>query len=123
MEQLIPRRAFLQLMIVAAGLVGLRNWSLGKKIKLNQAFTFYVAGVRFSSLSERLNVGSYVRIVPEMWKQEQCYAIHSDAGQRIGYVPRKVISTVEALVSPKWIITEVNRNALPWKRYKIALSG
>lgn len=123
MEQLIPRRAFLKFMIVAAGAMGLPNWSLVQKTKRNHDFSFYVAGVRFNSSSEHPNVGSCVRIVPEMWNQQQSYAIHSESGQRIGYLPRKMIPSLQGLTGRQWQVASVNLNGLPWKRYKIALSS
>ena len=122
MEKPVPRRSFLKVVIASAGAMVCQNLTFGQKIKANERLSFYVAGVRFNPSTETMKAGSRVQITYEIWDRQLCYAIYSEAGQRIGYVPHKMIPSVETLVSKKWLIAEVNPTALPWKRYKIVLS-
>src|SRR5215471_9063325 len=78
---------------------------------------FYVAGVRFSPRTAELSVGDRVIMKEARWNRERCVEIWSEAGQRIGYVPRRMIAEMDRAGSRRWRLASRNDEAVPWKKY------
>jgi hypothetical protein len=83
--------------------------------------SFYVAGVRFNPTSNIPEMGDRVLMKGEVWHGERCYAIYTEGGQHIGYLPRQLIPVFGDLADRDWRLVSVNLTAIPWKQYKIRL--
>ncbi len=72
---------------------------------------FYVAGVRFNPVQN-----------PPEWRGRLCFGVHTQVGERIGYVPRRYISKIADLAEREWHLCVVNPDAVAWKRYKVVIA-
>jgi hypothetical protein len=83
--------------------------------------SFLVAGARFSKLTEALRSGDRVVIEAEVFRQQRCYGVFTVAGQRIGYVPRTLIPSLNKCQVVESYLSSVDQHAVPWKRYEVTL--
>jgi hypothetical protein len=116
----MKRRGFLSLVGLCLGGVAIlpfRMWL--KNGEQSSVCSFFVAGVRFNSMSGAVAAGDRVVIKRQSWHDEISYAIYIENGQRIGYVPRRFIPAVDNIEDHFWQMESVDHNSVPWKRYKI----
>jgi hypothetical protein len=83
--------------------------------------SFYVAGVRFNPVQNLPELNDRVLIRSGEWRGRSCYEIHTENGERIGYVPRRYISQIPAIQDRAWRICAVKPDAVPWQRYRISV--
>jgi len=83
---------------------------------------FYVAGVRFNPVQNPPTVNERVLIRSEEWRGRLCFGVHTQVGERIGYVPRRYISKIADLAEREWHLCVVNPDAVAWKRYKVVIA-
>jgi hypothetical protein len=82
---------------------------------------FYVAGVRFNVIKRPPKLNERVQLQLNQWNGHRCYEVCTEAGELIGYVPRRHIAEVTEIANREWRICAINRYTVPWKRYKISL--
>ncbi len=113
---MVKRRTVLKLLAAS----GLARWLLrqGSVDADTQVRSFFVAGSRFNALPE-VRPGDPVVIRPESWRGEPCYGVYTEAGQRIGFVPRSLVSRFTPDPRAGWRVAAVDRHAVPWKRYRV----
>ncbi|MDD4977177.1 MAG: hypothetical protein PHI29_00935 [Gallionella sp.] len=115
----MKRRGFLKLLVLGLGsvaILSIRRWNGGEDLP---AASFFVAGVRFNTLSEDIAAGDRVEIKRESWRGERSYGIYAKNGERIGYVPRTLISSIDSPDNHNWLLESVDRHTVPWRQYKI----
>jgi hypothetical protein len=82
---------------------------------------FYVAGTRFRRSVGRLRAGAAVSVIRGLFDGSVGYAIEVVGGQRIGYVPAKLVPLVEtATIRAGWL-SSVDYGTVPWKTFKVTL--
>lgn len=116
------RRRFLRLLAMAYGMIVMfpfRRWGISDRMSVTRSF--HVAGVRFHPTLHVLKMGDRLIMKRDSWNGERCYAIYTEGGQRIGYVPRQMIPTLGDLADQEWRLTSINSDTVPWKRYKIGI--
>ena len=116
------RRDFLQLITFYYGFLASR-FPIRRKLASDPPGknSFLVAGARFSKLTEELKSGDRVMIKAEVFRKQQCYGVFTVGGQRIGYVPRTLISSLNKTQIVESHISSVDQHAVPWKRYEVTL--
>src|SRR5689334_17476105 len=81
------------------------------------AVRFYAAGTRFQRSVGGLRAGLGVRVIPCLFNGRFGYAIEVGDGQRIGFVPAKIVPLVEtATVRAGWL-SSINYGTVPWKTF------
>lgn len=93
----------------------------GYKSSSVKPLRFYIAGVRFQTVKPVCYLGQKLNVKQQHFDQSVSYAIHSQSGERLGYVPKKL---VPLLVSQKIAAVRVDKfspHAVPWKRYRVLL--
>lgn len=117
---MICRRAFLKASVfVIQGI--LFPWQVLRKRNVPEIRPFYVAGVRFHLMRQIPKASDRVWIKRERWQGITCFGIYIGNGERIGYVPRKLVPHFNALYDKNWRLASVNYKTVPWKRFKIEL--
>ena len=114
----IHKRRFLGLLTSASCLAIMGGWRWRVASDLH---CFYVAGVRFNPVPNLPTVNERVLIRAEEWRGHVCFGVHTQNGERIGYVPRRHISKIAAIAEREWHLCTVNPDAVEWKRYKVIL--
>lgn len=117
------RRHFLNLVpacfVVAASCT--RN-KRGLRAELRKK-SFFVAGARFCQITEELKPGEPVKIKAAVFEGEPCYEIFSLRNERVGYVPRALISSLHNSQIIDSYIANVDPHAVLWKRYKVTITN
>ena len=91
-----------------------------KGITPSKKIIFYIAGVRYQKPpSETVKHGDQVLIKPEIFRGKPCYTVYTSGLIRLGYVPRKLIDTIQPASQITGLLTSARKHALPWKRYKV----
>lgn len=111
-------------MTITAGLglaVTTTGVSIPRQVRGRRAF--FVAGVRFHTISKMLATGAPVRLVRVVWRGEPCLEVRTIDGARIGFVPRSMLSAVGAMDIQDSRLSTVDRDAVPWKRYEVTVLG
>jgi hypothetical protein len=85
--------------------------------------SFFVAGARFCKLTGELKPGDSVKIKPAVFKGEPCYEIFNLKNERIGYVPRALVSSLGNSRIIDSYVANVDPHAVLWKRYKITVTN
>lgn len=117
----INRRRFVRFTLTLGAGAALSSWQwLRRRPK---AAAFYVAGVRFNRVAIPPRLNERVVIQEEQWRGLSSYAVLTQQGERIGYVPREAIPMVTetAAAKDRWCLCAANRFALPWKRYRVSI--
>lgn len=83
---------------------------------------FYIAGVRFQTVKPTCYLGQKLNVMQQHFDQSVSYAIHSQAGERIGYVPKKFVPIVAKQKIAAVRIDKYSPHAVPWKRYRVLLT-
>jgi hypothetical protein len=84
---------------------------------------FFVAGVRYHTISKMPATGDPVRLVRVVWRGEPSLEVRTMAGARIGFVPRSMLSAVGAMDIRDSRLSAVDRDAVSWKRYEVTVRG
>jgi hypothetical protein len=84
---------------------------------------FFVAGARYHKVAVPPEAGDDVFLERTVWRTEPSLAIVTAAGHRIGFVPRSMVPEIASLRAPKLFLSEANLDAVPWKRYRVALTA
>ena len=114
---MIHRRKFVSVLALATAAVGVK-WPFKKEhLRLNW---FYVAGVRYNPVQRPPKTNERVVLRRNYWHGSLCYEVRTEADERIGYVPRRCLGSVEPAENEEWYVSAVNRRGVPWKHYKIA---
>jgi hypothetical protein len=82
---------------------------------------FYLAGARYYKPRRPIKAGQLVSIVQEAFENKACFGILDEAGDRIGYVPKDLISVLEHKHILDSRISSVHEFALPWRRYRVRI--
>jgi hypothetical protein len=83
---------------------------------------FYIAGVRFNRVTVIPQPGCSLRLAWEDIGALTGCALFSSENQRLGYVPQLGLSKLKSFRKPVALLTEVDRYAIPWKRYKVLIT-
>ncbi|MDE1147893.1 MAG: hypothetical protein PW843_14925 [Azospirillaceae bacterium] len=88
--------------------------------------SFFVAGVRYQKAPIRLLEGDRVRIVPGTFNGARSYAVIATTGEQVGFVPKGTVPLVTSLSSSAGDehiarVILAQHDAVPWKRYKLAM--
>lgn len=120
MDKLPPtRRTFIKGLALALPAIGFQRSAVLAASSAEQSF--YVAGTRFHPLRHALVIGDPVTIVEGLFRGERCYAIYSRQGEKIGYVPRRLVSVVRELRTTTGQVLSADIYAVPWQRYRVGL--
>lgn len=92
------------------------------RVFMRRAQCFYVAGARFYPPNERLRAGDAVTFVSTMVRGAHAYAVEDVDGARIGWVPRSLISKIDATGARHARVVEVSLRRVPWHWYRLAVS-
>ena len=116
----IHKRRFLGVLTSASclAIIGAWRWRVTSDLHC-----FYVAGVRFNPVQNFPTVNERVLILPEEWRGRLCFGVHTQNGERIGYVPRRYISKIAEIAQREWYLCAVNADAVAWKRYKVVIAS
>ncbi len=87
-----------------------------------QTVVFYVAGGRFYKIPASAKEGDLVRVSRERLKGEICYGVHSTTGQRMGYVPKDMVSILEGQRIVDARIIFARRFGVPWRRCRVRIT-
>ena len=82
--------------------------------------TFFVAGVRFHAAPPDVVVGDRVMISAASYQGSRCYEVLLGRS-RIGFVPRDTIRRLPDQPTMTAVVSAVNVNALPWKRFEVTV--
>ena len=85
--------------------------------------TFFVAGARFYKRAFEVSTGDRVRIKPAIFRNERCLEVLTIKNERIGYVPRSLVSMLSECQIIESYISSANKHAVPWKRYAVTVKG
>jgi hypothetical protein len=85
--------------------------------------SFYVAGVRFCKITEELKAGEPLKIKEAVFAGEPCYEIFSLRNERVGYVPRALVSSLRNTEIIDSYVANVDPHAVLWKRYKVTVAS
>jgi len=116
------RRQVLRLLAMACGMIVMfpfRRWRISDGMSVTRSF--YIAGVRFNPTLDVLKMGDRLIMKRDSWNGERCYAIYTEGGQLIGYLPRQMIPILGDLADQEWRLTSINSDTVPWKWYKMEL--
>jgi hypothetical protein len=110
-------------MPLVAGLMLSRSYSRTERADAqSQKLVFYVAGGRFYKLNRSVRPGEGVCIRRETFEGKVCYGIHSEDGQRIGYVPREMLRILESRRIVEAHVVSTRKFGVPWHRYRVCLT-
>jgi hypothetical protein len=115
------RRALLKLMGAFGGLLLYGSAFSTRRGNGQLGVTFLVAGVRFHTALSDVAVGDPVTILAATYQGSRCYEVLLGRS-RIGYVPRDTIGRLPDRPSMTGVVSAVNINALPWKRFEVTMS-
>jgi hypothetical protein len=87
-----------------------------------QRTVFYAAGGRFYKTNRLLRRGELVCVKRETFAGKVCYGIHTEDGQRIGYVPREMLQILDSRRIIRAEVVSTRDFGVPWNRYKICLT-
>ena len=82
---------------------------------------FYLAGARYYKPHRPIRSGQLVNIEREIFENKTCFGILDEAGDKIGYVPKDLISVLEHKSILDSRISSVHEFALPWRRYRVRI--
>lgn len=85
--------------------------------------TFFVAGARFYKRAFDVSTGDPVMIKPAMFGKERCLEVLTMSNERIGYVPRSLVSKLDEAHIIESYISSSNTHAVPWKRYAVTVKA
>jgi len=85
--------------------------------------TFFVAGARFYKRAVDVSNGDPVTIKPAMFGKERCLEVLTMSNERIGYVPRSLVSKLNESQIIASYISSSNKHAVPWKRYAVTVKA
>ena len=85
--------------------------------------TFFVAGARFYKRALDVSTGDRVAIKPAMFGRERCLEVLTMSNERIGYVPRALVSKLNDAHIVESYISSSNTHAVPWKRYAVTVKA
>jgi len=85
--------------------------------------TFFVAGARFYKRAFEVSTGDRVRIKPATFRNEPCLEVLTMRNDRIGYVPRSLVSMINESQIVESYISSSNKHAVPWKRYAVTVKA
>jgi hypothetical protein len=83
--------------------------------------SFFVAGARFQPAVTGLQLGAHVSLVPDLFYEKTRYTVVTEAGQVIGYVPAKIVPLVHGTEIRSSRLSVVDYDAVPWKRFRVAI--
>jgi len=92
------------------------------RVFTRRAQYLYVAGARFYPPNERLRAGDAVAFVPTMVRGAHAYAVEDVDGAQIGWVPRSLISKIDATGARRARVVEVSLRRVPWRWYRLVVS-
>ena len=81
-----------------------------------------MAGARFCKLRRQLKSREVVKIVKSKFEGETCYQIVTSKNERIGYVPRRLVSFLDNSTIVESYIASLNPHAVPWKQYQVTVA-
>ena len=101
-------------------------WAPGSSLRQDQdssarEIRFYLAGAKYYKPSRPIRSGQLVNIVREAFENKTCFGILDEAGDRIGYVPKHLVSLLEHESIRDSRISSVHEFALPWRRYRVRI--
>ncbi len=111
------RGCILRFLTICGYMVG-RPAPASKSFGLSNA-RFYVAGVCFQKVPHNMKGGEIVEIGSGRYHGEICLPISTMAGERIGYVPARLVPVLRGRVLPLATLSVVDEFAVPWKRYEV----
>lgn len=119
---LVSRRRAIGLLTAASGLVMTRiePYAL-TSIRPRVQHVFFAAGVRFHPSMAVVTNGAIVSLHCESCSGALAYAIFVANGVKIGYVPRALAQGMGDPESWEGRLQAVDRDGVPWKRYKVSL--
>ena len=83
--------------------------------------TFFVAGARYYQVSRIPSTHEHVRLEPALFRGSLCYRVISQYGEQLGHVPKDLLPAFTKPQVREGCLTSVDRYAVPWKRYQVAL--
>ncbi len=115
------RRTFLKLATSVLGCAPFGKFAFAaRESETDGAISFFVAGLRYHEVPADLAVGDTVRLVAAAHRGELCYEVRVD-DRKIGYAPHKIGPVLNRLSVLKGRLSSIDRKAVPWKRYRIAI--
>jgi hypothetical protein len=119
-DRTMRRRQFLKLLAMVCTTIMVFPFRRSRiSDEMSMTRSFYIAGVRFNPTLDVPKTGDRVLVKRSFWNGEKCYAIYTEGGQQIGYLPRHMIPVFGDLMDQTWRLTSVNPETVPWKRYRI----
>jgi len=83
---------------------------------------FHIAGVRFNRIAVIPQPGCYLTLAWEGTGDLTGCAIFASDNQRLGYVPKASLSKLKCFRKPVASLVDVDRYAVPWKRYTVTIT-
>jgi hypothetical protein len=118
----MDRRRFLKGLSGALGSITWNENGLALPVESSESFVFFVAGARFHNVAVCGGSKQRVEIKREEFAGCDCYAIYS-MGEKIGYVPHKMVSKLRSRQNAVGTLCVVDQNALPWKKYVVTVES
>ena len=87
-----------------------------------KSIRFYIAGVRFQMAKPACFLGQKLNVVQQDFDQSVSFAIHSQSGEQLGYVPQKFVPFIAEQKIAAVRIDKFSPHAVPWKRYRVMLT-
>jgi hypothetical protein len=115
------RRELLRTLVIAVGAVAGKLIYCGSRSSPITSHSFHVAGVRFHAPVRGLRKGDPVRIVLSSFGEKPCYAVLSERGEKIGYVPQSEVSMLGGCRILRSYLSVVRNNAVPWKKLLVTV--
>jgi len=97
-----------------------KNVSAACRTDREDELLFFVAGVRFHRPPRNVMTGHPVTIRAGFFQSKRCYEVFVGS-RKIGFVPQKLVPTLGDTAIVHGRLCAVDRNAVPWKRYKVAM--
>ena len=85
--------------------------------------SFFVAGARFYKHAFEVSTGDRVVIRPTIFRNERSFEVLTMRNERLGYVPRSLVSLLSECQIIESYISASNKHAVPWKRYAVTVKA
>lgn len=82
---------------------------------------FYIAGVKYHKQDSDVSSGQRLLLKSQLFKNELAFAILTEEGEQLGFVPRSWIPLVERAKITSARLVETNKYGVPWRRYLVSI--
>ena len=117
------RRHFLGFLGIGILLVLVRRLGLPGKRSGPQpvSYRFHAAGVRFQETTGSLAEGEPIEVRRARFAEETCYELYNAHGERIGFVPKRLVRDLKGKPIRRAFLSGVRPFAVPWERVQVTL--